>query len=401
MPKPTLRVLALVSIAACGESGPASRAVTRDSAGITIVESPAPDSTMPAFLVSGDPILLLGDEDSLPAEQFAQLAGALRLSSGAVVVADARAAEVRVFDSSGGFLRTIGRNGEGPGEFLNLGGVLHRGDTIAVWDLNDNAMILFNEQDSLLGELVFERLPSVTHEGMTARPVMQPRRLLSGGAMYAIARQLRINPGSGNYQDTSHIRLATSPGGSQSVGRAYIGSSYTFDTPDGTTWFGSRPFGAKGSLAFFDGGWYHSPGDRFEIREIASGDTVRRIMRVQREPVAVTDADRAWHFDSVLALADSQYRDGEREALEFAEWSTTMPTYTALVLDSEGMIWARRYPYTDPLARWEIFDPDGRLVATAVTPAQLDVRQIGPDWLLAMTKGEYDEPLVAVYRLTR
>lgn len=91
----------------------------------------------------------------------------------------------------------------------------------------------------------------------------------------------------------------------------------------------------------------------------------------------------------------------KRNRLEFAEWSPTLPAYTALLRDSEGLLWARRYPYREPRATWEIFDPEGHLVATATTPAANTVLQVGRDWILVRGTGEFDEPLVQLYGLAR
>lgn len=91
----------------------------------------------------------------------------------------------------------------------------------------------------------------------------------------------------------------------------------------------------------------------------------------------------------------------KRNRLEFAKWSPTLPAYTALLRDSEGLLWARRYPYREPRATWEIFDPEGHLVATATTPAANTVLQVGRDWILVRGTGEFDEPLVQLYGLAR
>ena len=58
----------------------------------------------------------------------------LRLEDGTVVVADRGANELRLFDAAGGFIRSLGGPGEGPGEFQLLNEVWTRGDTILVSD---------------------------------------------------------------------------------------------------------------------------------------------------------------------------------------------------------------------------------------------------------------------------
>jgi hypothetical protein len=185
------------------------------------------------------------------------------------------------------------------------------------------------------------------------------------------------------------------------VGGHYREAHYIYHTPEGNMWFGSTPFGPQGRMVPRSSGWIISEGTHFELRFSTLVSALTRIARVQRSAIQVTDAHRAWYMDSLLADYPTEYRDGERTAAEWAEWSTTVPAYDALLEDSEGQIWARLYPYDASTATWDIFDAEGRLVATAATPARLDVKQIGADWLLGQTKGEMDEPLVMLYRLDR
>ncbi len=59
--------------------------------------------------------------------------GAIRVqaaSDGTIYVLDQQAAEVRVFDSDGRYLRTIVRRGEGPGEIGAANGIFLSGDTL-------------------------------------------------------------------------------------------------------------------------------------------------------------------------------------------------------------------------------------------------------------------------------
>lgn len=398
---PRHAALFLLLTVACAGAADAPRAAVRDSAGITIVESPPPDSSTSVFTLSDAPLVVLGDDESVPAEQFARLSGAVRLPSGEFVVAESRATELRLFDADGAFLRLLARRGEGPGEFVALGAVLVGEDRLGAWDLSAHGITTFGHDGSLIGERAYERLPADSAEGVIARPSLVPQRLLRDGRLIAISVRPRLNPPSGTYYDTATVWLADTNGSVRTIGHGYLRAHYTLDTPDGSTTFGTAPFGPTGAFAFTDSVWYHSEGRRHEVREVAEGDVVRRIFRVRHDPAPVTDADRNWLIDSVLADYEPEYHAHERGALEFAEWSPTMPAYTALIRDSEGLLWARRYPYREPRAVWEIFDADGRLAATATTPAAAKVVQIGRDWLLVQARGEYDEPLVQLFSLRR
>lgn len=93
------------------------------------------------------------------AHLFTRLATVLPTGDGSILVPEIRERRVRVFGGTGTLERTIGRDGQGPGEFvrLNASGLL--GDTLWVTDLNlrrtsyfrTSGDLLFTEQWKVLG----------------------------------------------------------------------------------------------------------------------------------------------------------------------------------------------------------------------------------------------------------
>ena len=113
---------AVLTILGCDTpGGPAVTAVSRDSAGITIVENSRPDvSILDRWHFVEPPIVVLGVDEGTPPQQFSNIVGAARLSDGRIVIADGQSKEVRYFDEEGTHLLTVGGPGEGPGEFRFL-----------------------------------------------------------------------------------------------------------------------------------------------------------------------------------------------------------------------------------------------------------------------------------------
>ena len=94
---------------------------TRDSAGITIVESRRPESgSRLGWAVGDEPALSIGTMEATAAYQLYRVADATRLADGRVVVANGGSNELLVFDANGGYLDAWGGQGEGPGEFTSL-----------------------------------------------------------------------------------------------------------------------------------------------------------------------------------------------------------------------------------------------------------------------------------------
>jgi hypothetical protein len=396
--RPLLAALALL-LPACRPDTASSPAVTRDSAGISIVENPAPDSSHPRFVVSDTPTVVIGAADGAEEELFTRISGVSRLSSGEIAVAEMRPAEIRVFGPTGEFVRRIGRPGEGPGEFKQLAGLVQGDLGVHTWDWNTRRLSSFSDNGDFLGARQLDWLPKIDTTPMLSSPF--PLLMLPEGRLLAAGVRGRFNPPSGNYRDSTGIWIIDSVGAMRQVGSHYREANYVYHTPNGDVWFGNSPFAPRGSMVPSTVGWIQSGGEQFEWQAWTLEGVLSRIIRVQRPVRPVTDAQRTRHMDSLLAEASPEDRDGERTVLEWAEWSTTMPAYDALLRDSEGMTWARIYPYDATMATWDVFDRTGQLVATASTPSTLEVKQIGVDWLLGQGKGEMDEPLVLMYRLTR
>lgn len=101
-------------------------------------------------------ILTLGDDESAPVEYlFGEIAGVRTDSAGNIFVADNKMMNIRVYDSEGDYLRTIGSRGRGPGEFQDITSMhIDRKNRLVVTDnLNSRFTWL-----SLTGEVLDTRL---------------------------------------------------------------------------------------------------------------------------------------------------------------------------------------------------------------------------------------------------
>jgi hypothetical protein len=117
-----LVILAMaVPLAGCGSEAKSAGLLVRDSAGVQIVENGPIKELPPAFLISPTPRMDLGGAKKSPDQELdprAPFLDAARLSDGRYVVSDMSA--VKVFDAKGRYVSTIGRSGDGPGEFRQL-----------------------------------------------------------------------------------------------------------------------------------------------------------------------------------------------------------------------------------------------------------------------------------------
>lgn len=133
--------------AACGEADD-GRFVVTDSAGITLAENVGPDRPFPATPVRL--ATLQAPDSALTAMPWGVAADP---STGRIFVADGTSERVVVFAADGGFVRTIGRAGGGPGEFRHPTAVaLDESGALAVWDARRGIISRWSAEGDLLNE---------------------------------------------------------------------------------------------------------------------------------------------------------------------------------------------------------------------------------------------------------
>ncbi len=389
-------------LAACGGAAeePAPAATTRDSAGVLIVENMAPARAgSPLFEVDSVPVLDLGGAGGDPHQEFGGVAGAFRLSDGAVAVIDGQNNVVRLFDSTGAWRRDLGRKGGGPGEFVDiLGAFLLPGDTVAIWDFTHRRLTRFAPGGALAGTIGF-----VGGDGEPSAPSLAG--ILSDGRLVVMASRLTLpRPGSVVQRDLIPVRI-------YSAAAEPLDSILSLPETEAlvrgtrTTVFQSdRPFGKRLQLRVDGERIVVGTGDSYEIREYDAAGRLLRIVRRPHEAAPVTAAD----IETVLAARrerlrsePARFRRQIQAADDPAEFPEHKPHFADLLVAADGALWIREYdqPATDQPSRWEIFGADGRWLGHAVLPPRLRPTQIGSGFVLGVRPDDDDVPHVHLYRL--
>jgi len=142
-----LFVLAGFMACADGEAPDVRGSEVRDSAGVEIISSSFDASETQPNSFPSDPIFRVGwDSDSGPFLGFVSF-GRL-LEDGTVAVADLQTDQVLVLDRDLQSHEIFGRNGQGPGEFGGIRGVVEWSpDSLVVWDGSQNRATIFNIRD--------------------------------------------------------------------------------------------------------------------------------------------------------------------------------------------------------------------------------------------------------------
>ena len=373
----------------------------RDSAGIRIVESRAPAWPQgKGWKVDRTPTLSIGNETDA-AYQFNYVAGAVRLSNGRIVVADAGSLQLRMFDSTGRHLKTFGRSGSGPGEFRQIDALfLLPGDTIAVSNLR-TSIELFAPDGKYVKTISIRRpsgVPLVTIIGFTDRGEFL--------AYVRIPTSTAAQGGGAVIDSALVIRFAADGSARETVKRIAK--------------FSGEMFGPFGWAATRKDGFYSAYS---ATPQIGVYSPTGQLLKLLRKPwksasVSASDIQRFKAYDRAtrktftgkpLTAAENLQRDSALANMRFAkEFALFAQGWT----DRSDNLWVRHYelqhvmrtavdaPSTYPF-HYSVFSPNGRWLGDIELPANLVVYEAGADYLLGVSKDAEGVESVVLHRLRK
>lgn len=384
-------VTALVATACTSGDGAFHASIVRDSAGVRIAENP-PDARGEEWQLRIPAVLEIGRTEGQGGpgpDLFGSVRQAIRLSTGDVAVADGLAAEIRVFDERGDHLLTFGGRGEGPGEFANLWTIAElSGDSIAAVDPLGGRVSLLSSAGAFARSFLVPRIPGASAPNVIGW--LEDGPLLVQALTRSPSRDTRDQSTHFLYAADRHGEIVATLGefpGSQLGGNGY-----------GLAFGGRAVFAAGGTVA-----WYgHS--SRFELMGYDATGSLRKVVRMERAPRPVTDAD----MDKARAELEEGLRGMTGPAVErmlAMEFATTHPVHGELLSDATGHLWVERYRdefAEDPGPQaWDIFDADGRLAGHLEAPSGLRITDVGARSVLGVHTGPLGVETVRLYRLQR
>lgn len=389
-------------LGACGGSDTTPglpAAAVRDSAGITLVENPAPPSgSRLPWTVAPAPSVDIGALEGEAAYQLYQAQDALRLDDGRILVANAGGGEIRVFDDRGGHLATWGRQGEGPGEYMapTALSLWPGSDSLAVWDRRAQRLTVLTS-DGTLGRTVTlparENMQSVNFVAALPRGDLVVSGLqfrMESQGLSRLPTTFAIVSREGDFR----TELGTSPGAETMI-----------QASDNRVAITQVPFGRTTVAAVLGDETIIAPNERFELPFRDPGGALRRIVRVGITPTPLTPEIWSAEVERRVADAPEQAQPGLRSSLEgLPERPETLPVFDRILADPTGHLWVRlfRTPADAHLAhRWLVLDTSGQVLGWMETPAPLDVYRIGPDHLLGRSRDDLDVEHIQVWRLER
>ena len=340
---------------------------------------------------------MVGARDGLPEQTFYRISGAARLTDGSVVVGVAGMHEVRKYGPDGSHLWTRGGVGEGPGEFRSLELVAGCADeTIMIWDRRLLRVTEFADDGGVADTW------AVTYEDG-----LPPYRVVcTTGGRLVYHPWGNIPPGTEGPFRWS-VPVAWTDGPETQVLQEAVPGPERVNTDES---YHPRPWGHTLALAATDEGVWIGTGDDYEVLFVdwngAVSDTVR--WTGPDRGIAQSQVDRL--YDTQLAMMpDQEAAERFRTSVwpeMLTELPSTLPAYSRLLVSREGELWvgmwsdADMYYESNERGRtWYAFDAGGRVARRLTVAPNMQVQDVGADWVLVRVTDEVGVEKLAVYAL--
>lgn len=291
---------------------------------------------------------------------------------------------IQVFDSTGAFLRNLGRQGKGPGEFTSPMSVAAVG-TDGAWVL-DGVPARFIRFRRSTGEYVDE-------VSLEAKNLIPTRMAADGDGRVAVEFTSMLTNTSQFVTTTSVAWVDTVTGRPTPVVQFDSAAKLRRNqrTPGGTQSMVTDPPFAPRAVWAPDGrgGVLFGDGAEYVVRRALPGAAPVLAFRGEGEAARVTDEDREAFLETPRGKAFADYRFPERK-----------PFFSGLAVDPEGLVWVRR-PGASGTQTWEVRRPSGERVGELRVPAGSQVMAVSRRSVYVLQLDDMEVETLHRYRLIR
>ena len=352
------------------------------------------------WTVGAEPVTIYGSVDGVAAGGFVHVLGVARGPSGMIAVADGQLMSISLFGADGNLVATMGRRGEGPGEFSSIATLVND---------PEGRLFAFDDGHQRLSEWTFEgdfvRDTRLTRQG-SDRPIAQVGRFGDGRWFAREFERVIAAQVNSVAQDTVGFFelvdgvvgevLARVPGGittqielgGRSMGRGVLLSPRSL----GVAWGRCLLAGASDTPIL-------------RVVDSMGGEVGEVGLMVEVEPGR--EEHRSEWVAAMLAMVGDMAGPEQKMMLETLAEATPIaelvPFASGLLVDDLGYIWAQRYelPEGGSSTEWRVFTETGSSVGTVVLPERFNAVGVSADTILGVFTDELGRQDVRVYSLDR
>lgn len=368
--------------------------VELDSGGTVVINSATGAwDTDPAARWRVQEEVRIGAADGSGPDVFGRVGGVVYDDFGRVWILDRMANEIRVFDAAGNFVRTIGQQGAGPGEFAGAATMI-LGPNKEIW-VEDSRLWRWERFDSAGTRIGGSPSRSTLDGGARAWTengvLIEENRIATDDPLRPLTALalLRLD-GDGELVPFDTVSPPSLPPAA-TVRYTQTGGGYTMEH--------MLPFAHQPRWLMSPAGdfWSTKGGGEYEIvRQDRRGDTILVVSR-EYKPISVSDSAAA------EAKLELEPYEGMVRSSRNVELPTSYPPFLDFVPADDGSLWVRRHVGSD-LIGYEVFDANGRFLGEVNAPpalARMNIRRISGDHIYAVDEDSLGVNYVVVFRVLK
>lgn len=394
----------VASLTACGASERLPATVT-DSAGVRLVVNRATDTWRGGPAWTARVGLTIGADSGDEAYQFGRIGDLAVTPRGEIAVIDQLAGTVRIFDSTGVFVRSLGRPGRGPGELSrSANGIFPLGgDSMLVTDPGERRMTVYAPDGTVATTIALPAPPNA--QGWTRQP---------DGTL--LQRGLTISRVDGKFAFWDALLSMTADGTATDT---LLEFDYVKTDLGGPGQLRIQLIVNNPSWARLDDGriaWTALDRDFVSIHA-PDGRLLSRVRHETWVTRPVTPDDKAAMVELLRAKLQMIGGDASFADSPQVEAPVNFPAITAVRAGPEGTIWVQQMGAVgtiDPMAinapdradflggaTWHVLDRDGVFLGAIELPPRFRIFRMTSDAVYGAARDSSDVERILVLRLLR
>jgi hypothetical protein len=383
---------------------PVSMSVT-DSASVQIARISADPETLDEWTLAATPRVVLTGSETGDSTAFSPVGEVRWIASGEIVISDIGTKRLLVYDSTGNFQRSLGRTGDGPGEFRRIGALSAvGGDTVAAFDGTHRRLSYWHIKTGYISSVSVSEGASLD---------AWPANAWAWGDSMVVVLQLAttsqesISTGTKyrKWPMRAHLTLRDRAGQVVASSPAFDGM-YTglYDKGDMRVAFSNNPFAAIGRNRV-----YFGSGQDFSLSSLSARfDSAREVRwSALREPMSPAEvsalrAERAAQVGTQLPPERLQ----RMLDMEFTPelMPPSRPAIGRVLVDADERVWVERFEPArlgtatqKPGRVWHVLASDGQPIARFTLPERTRLEAVHGRHALVMQRDSVDVETVALY----